>query len=412
MNRRGVGLLAAAGLAAAAGTAAFVRLRAVEAAVALPSAPAKQGEFLVLVRCRGELKARRSIQIVAPNNVPDLRIVWQAEAGTVVKQGEPVIRFDPSTAQRNLKEKEAALAQAQATLDQAVAQAGVTAEQDKLDLAGTTYQVERAKLDVAKAEIESKLKGEESQVDLSLAQSKHRVQAAKVNLDQASDEAKIKSLERQRDKAKDEMELWKERLALMELRAPLTGLIQYLSNFAQGWNNAKPFKVGDSVWSGAALAEMPDLTTLELEGKIEEIDRGKIVLDQDVRIRVDSLPESTFGAKLTNLSPMTVVSFEWPPTRTFRGSARMENPDSRLRPSMNGQMDIVVSRIASAISVPSKALFTRNGKPVVYAATGRGYKAVEVEVLARNPDEVAVKGLAAGTQVALVEPDQTKGPLS
>jgi HlyD family secretion protein len=75
-------------------------------------------------------------------------------------------------------------------------------------------------------------------------------------------------------------------------------------------------------------------------------------------------------------------------------------------------MDIVVNRIASAISVPSKALFTRNGKPVVYAATGRGYKPVEVEVMARNPDEVAVKGLAAGTQVALVEPDQTKGPLS
>lgn len=412
MKRRGVIVLVVAALAAAAGGTALLRLRGVEAAGNLPSAPARQGEFLVLVRCRGEVKALRSVQVTAPNNVPDLRIVWQAEAGTVVRQGEPVIRFDPSTAQRNLKEKEAALAQAQATLDQSVAQAGVTAEQDKLDLAGTSYQVERAKLDVAKAEIESTLKGEESQVDLSLAESKHRVQGAKVNLNRASDEAKIKSLERQRDKARDEMELWKARLAQMELKAPLTGLIQYLPNFAQGWMNAKPFKVGDSVWSGAALAEMPDLSTLELEGKIEETDRGKIAVQQDVRIRVDSLPESTFPAKLTSLSPMTVISFEWPPARTFRGSAKMENPDSRLRPSMNGQMDIVVNRIPSAVSIPSKALFTRNGRPVVYASSDRGYKAVEVEVLARNPDEVAVKGLAAGTQVALVEPDMTKGPLS
>jgi hypothetical protein len=28
---------------------------------------------------------------------------------------------------------------------------------------------------------------------------------------------------------------------------------------------------------------------------------------------------------------------------------------------------------------------------------------VNVEVLARNPDEVAIKGIAAGTQVALVD---------
>jgi macrolide-specific efflux system membrane fusion protein len=90
----------------------------------------------------------------------------------------------------------------------------------------------------------------------------------------------------------------------------------------------------------------------------------------------------------------------------------MENPDSRLRPAMNGQMDIVVNRIPSAISIPAKALFTRNGRPVVYASSGRGYTAIEVDVLARNPDEVAVKGLSAGTQVALVEPDMTKGPIS
>ena len=37
--------------------------------------------------------------------------------------------------------------------------------------------------------------------------------------------------------------------------------------------------------------------------------------------------------------------------------------------------------------------------------------AQEVEVLARNPDEVAVKGIAAGAKVSLAEPllDKQKG---
>ena len=59
--------------------------------------------------------------------------------------------------------------------------------------------------------------------------------------------------------------------------------------------------------------------------------------------------------------------------------------------------------------VPAKAVFTRAGKPVVYVLSRTGYHAVEVKVEARNPDEVAVTGIAAGTMVTLVEPDKQEG---
>jgi len=75
---------------------------------------------------------------------------------------------------------------------------------------------------------------------------------------------------------------------------------------------------------------------------------------------------------------------------------------------MNGQMDVVVSKIVDALSVPAKAVFTHNGKPVVYLAANGQFNATEVEVLARNPDEIAVKGLTAGGTVALVEPGARK----
>jgi len=390
------------------GAAAFGawRLRRVQAAASLPSAPVRKGEFLVIVRCRGELKARKSVQITGPVNVPELRIVWLAATGTIVKEDDPIIRFDPSSARQQLQEKEAALKQAQAALDQAVAQAGVAAEQDKLDLANARYLVERAKLEVSKAEIVSALQAEQSKVDLGLAQKKLDVQAANVELNKVSNEAKIASMQRARDKAKDEVEITQSRLARMEIHAPSEGLINYLPNQSQGWINAKPFKVGDQVWPGAAIAEIPDLTTLEMEGKVDEIDRGRLANHQEVRIRIDSLPEITFAGKLAQLSPMTVMGWDWPPTRTFRAFAALEKMDPRLRPSMNGALDVIVDRIPGAISIPAKALFTVGGRPTVYVAEGSGYRAVQVEVLARNPDEVAVRGLRDGAQVALVEPDK------
>ena len=382
------------------------RMRQVEASAALATSPVRKGEFTVIVRCRGELKAQRSAQVTAPVNVPELRIIWIAAQGGPIKAGDPIVRFDPSSAKNQLQEKTAALEQSQAALDQAVAQARITAEQDKLDLAGAEYQVERAKLDVSKAEIVSVLQAEESRVDLQMAEKKLSVQKSTVQLNEASNKAKIASLTRARDKAKDEKELTEYRLSQMELKAPLTGVVHILPNYSQGWMNAKPFKVGDQAWPGGALVEIPALETLEMEGKLDEIDRGRLKSAHDVMVRLDALPEITFPAKLAQISPMTVMGWEWPPTRTFRGFAKLEKIDDRLRPGMNGRMDVVIDRIKDAISVPAKAVFTRAGKPVVYVAEKGAYRPVEVEIVAKNPDEIAVKGLDAGANVAIVEPER------
>src|SRR5215212_7982227 len=91
------------------------KVRRAQASVELPVAPARKTDFLVMVRCRGELKARRSVQLTAPV-VPNLQIVWLAPSGEPVKAGDPVIRFDPSSARQQLQEKEAGLRQATATL--------------------------------------------------------------------------------------------------------------------------------------------------------------------------------------------------------------------------------------------------------------------------------------------------------
>ncbi len=403
--RRWIALVVVLGMAGAAGFEVF-KLRQASAATTLPTAPVRKGDFSVIVRCRGELRARRSMQIVAPVNVPDLRIVWAAPPSSKVKRGEVVIKFDQSSAKQQLQEKDAALRQAQATLDQAVAQARITTEQDKLDSSNARYQVEREKLEVSKQEIVSALQGEESKIDLAMAEKDLQVKEAGANLHAASDRSRIASLTRVRDHAQSEVDLTKRRLDQMEIAAPLDGLIVYLPNYSAGWMNAKPFKVGDSVWQGASVAEIPDLDTLEMEGKIEEIDRGRVTVGNDARVRIDSLPELMLAAKLSLVSPLTEQTFEWPPTSSFRGYSRIDKPDPRLRPGMNGSMDVEISRIPGATSVPAKAIFTRNAKPVVFVAVKSGYQPKEVQILARNPDEVAIQGVDPGTSVALVDPEK------
>ena len=91
--------------------------------------------------------------------------------------------------------------------------------------------------------------------------------------------------------------------------------------------------------------------------------------------------------------------------RSFQAYAALgPKSDSRIRPGMNGTLDIITERIPTATIIPSEALFTRNGKPTVHVMTADGFRPTEVEVLARNPDEIAVKGVPAEARVALADP--------
>src|SRR5262245_4579791 len=156
----------------------------------LPLATARKGEFVVIIRCRGDVKAQRSVPIYAPI-VPNLTIAWMAPAGEPVKEGEPIIRFDSSSAQQQLLQKEAALKQAQATLDQAVGQAEITSEHDRSDLADAKFNVEKARLQTTGNEFVGRLQAEQAKIDLEVAEQKFKVQEANIALHQATDKAKI-----------------------------------------------------------------------------------------------------------------------------------------------------------------------------------------------------------------------------
>jgi multidrug efflux pump subunit AcrA (membrane-fusion protein) len=182
-----------------------------------------------------------------------------------------------------------------------------------------------------------------------------------------------------------------------------------LSNRSQGWLNAQPYKAGDRVFPGAIIAEVPDLSTIRVEAKIDEVDRGQITAGDAGVVRIDALPEKTWTAKLAGVSPLTEQSFDWPPSRSFKAYIALDHPAAQLRPGMNASADVITARIPDAISIPAKALFTDKGRPIVYIGTRHGYVARAITVEARNPDEVAVKGLEAGSMVTLVEPPRNGG---
>lgn len=400
-------------LAIAAATAAVMVLVAVAlprtaraASRKVPTAVTREGRFLVTVTAHGALVARKSVNLAAPR-VPGLTITWLAPPGSHVKPGDPIVRFDASSTRADFKAKLAAQEQAAATVRQTEAQAKITAQTDQLTEAEDRAAVQTAKLTVIKDSILGQIQGDEAKIALQTAREKLKVQEAKTHLDATSNAAKIAGAKRLLAQAAFLTDLDRTYLSHMVLRTPSAGIVTLMMNRSGGWMNEQPFQVGDSVWPGAVIAQIPDLHSIAMEGQLKELDRGRVAIGQPVRIHVDALPEHAIPGRLIALSQLTEVDFSggWPPKRNFHAWGEPVAFNPVLRPGMNGSLDIVVKEIPNAVSIPAQALFTLNTQPVVYVQSGGGFQPHVVKVLARNPGSIAVSGIPAGVSVALVNPN-------
>jgi hypothetical protein len=383
-----------------------VQFQAVERAV-LPLAPVRSGEFVAVIRARGQIQADRSVPIYAPL-AQDLRIAWMAPPSERIDQGAPLVRFDSSSAERDLIQRRAAAERARVSLDQVTADAKAAVEHDRREVNDARLGVELAQLDTAGSDFVARLDAERSRIDLDVARQKLRQVEAEVAQRAASRESKLAGLRRQLEEAEAWVRIVDARIERMEIRAPIAGFAIYAANrsslSSQISGAQQPYRVGDQVPAGMNVATIPDLSSLLIDATVEEIDRGRMRTGAEVIIRIDAFPDVSIPATLTAIAPLAEMSLDSRGRGFHVYAALGTRSDPRVRPGMNGTLDVVTSRIPAARIIPTKALFTRQGKPTVYMRAADDFRPVEVEVLARNSDEVAIKGVDADARVALVDP--------
>jgi len=384
------------------------------AAPAIPTAQVRRGDFIDYLSIRGEIKARESKTLTAPSAAGDLQIIKLSHTGQLVKVGEVIVQFDTTTLQRTLEQKRTDLASAEAEIRQQQAQEHMTEEQNLTDSLAAKYNVESARLDASKAEILSVIDGEKNKLALASSEEKYREAETKLNSGRLGSTADIAQKQKKRDKALFDVRLAEHQIASLTLRAPGDGVVTLLPNFraVMFGGNAPDFREGDHAWPGAAIAEIPDLSSIRFEAHIEEADRGKLKADQTATVHVEAVPDSDFSGRVRDISTLAKMDFSsWPPMKNFTLDIRIDHSDPRIRPGMKANARIAVDNVANSILVPTQALFQKNGSIVVYVQSGHNFEEKIVRVGRRSGDIAQIfDGLNVSQSVALKNP--TELPLS
>ena len=403
---------AGAGLAAAfAGVFALVRIA--RPASTIPTAEVRKGEFTGFLVLRGEVQAARSTLVAAPYGGGDLNIVKLAHNGAQVKKGDLLVQFDTAKTDQELAQLRSDLNAADAEIEQTRAQARMKEEQDTTDVMKARYDVEAAKLDASKEEILSKIDGQEAKLKLADAQQALAQKEAQLKSDKAGDAADLESKKQKRDKALFQINRAERIIASMTLHAPSDGLVTLMTNWRAGgpFSNGSEFKEGDRAWAGAAIVELPDLSTLQVSARVDEIDRGRVKIGDATVVRVDALPDRQFNAHITRISPLASTDFSagWPFPRNFKTELALDQADPRLRPGMSANLRITVERVPNSLLIPPEAAFLKSGRTVAYVRHGSNFEERPIEVARRSEGQLQVaSGLKPGEVVATRDPTQNQ----
>jgi multidrug efflux pump subunit AcrA (membrane-fusion protein) len=400
-----------AGLALCGGVGYATYYYGVRTVVEVAVARVRRGNFVRAVRVRGEAKSVNSYLLIAPQ-VPNLRITRLAVSGRPVSKGDVVVEFDGAANEMALTQMNL---QVQTVKSQQVsmnASQKMTNEADKMNLMTSAYSLERAKLEASKAEVVSNIEKEKSIIEVGTAEGSLDLTRASVNAHLVSQQTDRQRLQVNMDKTNRDMERVKGYVSNMVLRAPVDGVVNILSNFRSGGDFGSagiPFREGDSVWTRMAIAEIPDLSKMRVEVRLDEVDRGNVKLGQPVKVRVDAIPDREFDATLDWISPIATLQFRGSrdADKQFPAYATLATVDPRLRPGMSVSIDIIIDSQPNVLLIPIRASFTQNGKPSVYIENGQQFKVRQIEVGARNDAELVVTGgLKDGELVTLEDPKE------
>src|SRR6266852_2977233 len=306
----------------------------------IPTATVKEVDLQLKVFTTGALKTSQSRTVIAPPIAGGtLQIITLARSGAHVHTGDVVLEFDPSQQEYNLGQSRSDLLQAEQEIVKA-----------KADDA-----VRRAALEVSKNELVSPIDAQKNLLALEEAKRAQAQLQQDVQSHTASNQAALAISEEKRHKARLSMEQAEQNIKNMHITFPIDGLVVIHGNrestggFFMDGMTLPDYHVGDQVNPGSSIAEVIDISHLEVAAQIGETDRVNLKVGQSVEIKIDALPGETFSGKVQTVGGATSHEF-WDDNtqRKFDVAVRLDKTDPRLRPGFAVRLNILGDNLSHA----------------------------------------------------------------
>jgi HlyD family secretion protein len=306
------------------------RSKTADAAAPPEIAEVERRDLEIRAEASGLIEPVRIVEVKSKASGEVLRL--NVETGTDVKRGTLLAEIDPRDVRNAYAQAEADLEVAQARLGTSEAQFKRT-EALRKGGAVTEQELEAASLEAANA----------------------RAQLIK---------------------ARTSLQLARERLSDVTIRAPIDGTV-IEKTVEMGTIIAS---ASQNISGGTTLMKMADLGEMQMRALVDETDIGRVQPGQSARVSVEAYPDRAFIGQVVKIEPQAIVEQN---VTMFPVLIRLDNRERALRPGMNADVSIEIARRQEVVTVPNAAVV--NPRDAMAAGGALGLSEDEMRAVMRGP---------------------------
>lgn len=363
--------------------------------------------FTIKVSATGELAAKRSVKIMAPQGmraagVYETTISDLVAEGTVVEAGGYVATLDRTALASKLSDVRSEIERIQTQLEQARIDTAIELRGIRDELANLEFAKQGRLLAVEQNKFEPRSVIQQAELDLERTNRDIGQLLTKYELKQQQARAKIQEIDALLRQNQRELQTFLDLSDSFTIYAPESGMVIY----ARTWNGKVEPGSRLSAWN-PVVAELPDLEDMISKTYVNEVDISKVQPGQEVKLGVDAFPDQAYTGKVIKVANIGEQLSGYD-AKVFEVIVQVNESDSILRPAMTTSNEIVAGVYEDVLAMPLEGLYS-DSLSFVYKVEGSGLVRQEVITGLSNADEIIIAhGLAAGDEIYLVPPAQAE----
>ena len=284
--------------------------------------------------------AARSIQapLIAGSTVGTLTITKLVASGTRVKAGDLLVDFDRQAQLRDAIDKQAQSDDENEKVVEEQAKEAAARAKDETEITQAENALAKAKLEMEKVELMSRIDAEKAQEDLDEAQATLAQLKETFELKRKAAQASIRILEIQRDRTRETMLHAQANSALMQIHAPIDGIVVFNTIWKQG--NMGEVQEGDQVRPGVPFMQVVDPAIMEVHVPVNQEDLLGLKIGEKAHVHLDAYSDLVFDGQLESIDPMGTPGDFSSKLRKFSATFSIQGHDPRLMPDLSAAVDV------------------------------------------------------------------------
>ena len=379
--------------------------RAAAVETAYKVATVTRGNLDFRLRINGVTSARNYAEIVAPRlrgrgMERGMNLLKLAPGGSIVKQGDVVAELDAQTLKDRIDDEVATLRERENELRKRKVEQELDMENLRQTLRVAKADLDKARLDFRTTEVRTPVDQELLKLSVEEAEARYKQLSSDLAQKEASHRADMRILEISYELQKRDVEKLNRDLERFVIHAPMDGMV-VIQTINRPGGEQQQIQQGDTVNPGQPFMKIVDVSSMQVEGSINQAESSHFRIGQEAVVGLDAFPGASFKAKVHSIGALaTLPGRQQYYIRNVPIRVQMLTFDQRVIPDLSASADVALESERNVLLAPASAVTVENGASYVYVQGPKGFERREVKTGMNNGTHVVIlEGVQEGEKV-------------